>query len=153
MSKIIIAFVAITLIAVVVTFLIILTFIGVSLFTNNVSYAKYRAHPEKYYQEKFCNEIDGVSEIILNDMTRVDCIANGYAIEIDFANKWYEAIGQSLYYAMKTNMKPGIALIIESKRDCIYYKRMLQVIEEFDLPLELPGLDISRSLYTINGRC
>ena len=108
------------------------------------SYAKSRLHSESYYQDKFCDDKWGLSEVILHNMTRVDCITFEYAIEVDFANKWYEAIGQSLYYAMETDMLPGIALIIESKRDCVYWKRTFKTISEFELPI---------ALYTIGGRC
>jgi hypothetical protein len=42
---------------------------------------------------------------------RVDCLAAEYAIEVDWANHWAEALGQSLYYAGATNRKPGIILL------------------------------------------
>ena len=55
-------------------------------------------HPEKYYQEKWCAEHNGQAEVVLADKTRADCITDTHVIEFDFARKWYEAVGQSLYY-------------------------------------------------------
>ena len=63
-------------------------------------------------------------EAVLWDMTRVDCLAKDYAVEFDFAKKWAEAIGQSLYYSKMTGKKPAIALIITSIGDYKYLKRI-----------------------------
>ena len=39
-----------------------------------------------------------------------------YAVEFDFAEKWAEAVGQALYYALKTGKKPAVVLIMEDPR-------------------------------------
>lgn len=72
---------------------------------------------EKYYQTIFCENINGIMEYKLKDKTRVDCLTNEYAIEVDWAKKWAEAVGQSLYYSEITNKKPGIALIVSLDDD------------------------------------
>lgn len=79
----------------------------------------YAAHlyKEKEYQEVWCKQAGGVTEYVLDDGARVDCLTDEYAIEFDFAPKWAEAVGQSLYYALKTVKKPGIVLIIEKESD------------------------------------
>ena len=61
---------------------------------------------------------------ILWDMTRVDCLAKDYAIEFDFAKKWAESIGQSLYYAKMTGKKPAVVLILTDVFDMKYVKRV-----------------------------
>ena len=43
----------------------------------------------------------------------VDCLNTEFAIEVDWAAHWAEALGQSLYYAGATNRKPGIILLCE----------------------------------------
>jgi hypothetical protein len=43
----------------------------------------------------------------------VDCLSPEYAIEVEWAQHWAEAVGQSLYYASATNRKPGIILLCE----------------------------------------
>lgn len=78
-------------------------------------------YPEKYYQEKFCY---GQTEFVLPDKTRVDCLTRDYAVEVDFASKWAECIGQSLYYAEMTNKKPACVLIIEDNKD---YKHLYKL--------------------------
>ncbi|MDH3976454.1 MAG: hypothetical protein OEV42_19490 [Deltaproteobacteria bacterium] len=75
-----------------------------------------RLHYEKYYQEKWCARMGGITEYVLDDGSRVDCLTDEYAVEVDFADKWHEAVGQSLYYALKTGKKPGILLITEKKK-------------------------------------
>jgi len=67
---------------------------------------------EKTYQKYFCSVNNGYIEYILPDRTRVDCLTDTYAIEVDFANKWAEAIGQSLYYSNETGKQAGILLIL-----------------------------------------
>ena len=57
-------------------------------------------------------------------MTRVDCLAKDYAIEFDFAKKWAEAVGQSLYYSKLTGKQPAIVLIMTSITDYRYLKRI-----------------------------
>lgn len=85
-------------------------------------------HYEKVYQKVFCDHINGETEFVLQDKTRVDCLSNEYAIEVDFASKWHESIGQSLYYAIATNKKAGVLLILEDeKRDARYLKRLKKV--------------------------
>ena len=50
---------------------------------------------ERYYQEKFAREIGGKVEVVMKDGTRCDILTATHAIEVDFAKKWAEAIGQS----------------------------------------------------------
>lgn len=89
---------------------------------------------EKYYQTKMCNEFGGKTEYILFDKTRVDCLTDEYAIEVDFAKKWAEGIGQSLYYAEITKKKPAIALIV-GEGDEKYLNRIKTVAEKFDIKI------------------
>ena len=81
-------------------------------------------HPEKYYQNIWCNEHSGKQEVILSDNTRIDCLTSTHAIEFDFATKWAEAIGQSLHYSNLTNKKAGIVLIVENKSDFKHYEKI-----------------------------
>jgi len=79
---------------------------------------------EKEYQAQWCSEHGGVCEHVLPDSARVDCLMEAYAVEFDFAQKWAEAVGQSLYYAAMTGKKPGIVLIIEQPGDVRYLDRL-----------------------------
>lgn len=53
----------------------------------------------------------------LSDGSECDVLTDTHAWEIDFAEKWAEAIGQSLHYAEITNKKPGIVLITDNGKD------------------------------------
>ncbi|MDO9266618.1 MAG: hypothetical protein Q7U00_05990 [Sulfurimonas sp.] len=91
-------------------------------------------HDEKYYQTKMCNEFGGDMEYVLFDKTRVDCLTKEYAIEVDFAKKWAEGIGQSLYYAEVTGKKPAIG-VISGEGDEKYLDRIRRVGNKFGIKI------------------
>lgn len=83
---------------------------------------------EKDYQNMWCGERLGVTEYVLPDRARVDCVTQTHAVEFDFAKKWAESIGQSLYYAAILQKDPGIVLIVEDKdKDQKYIDRLQAV--------------------------
>ena len=88
-----------------------------------------RLHPESEYRDRWCDDRYGETEVTLSDRTRVDCITADYAVEIDFANKWAEAIGQSLHYSRMTDRKPGIVLILETDSDLKHYYLLQDTIK------------------------
>ena len=51
-----------------------------------------REHPEKWYQEKWCEAHRGQIEVVLPDGTRCDCVTDTHAIEFDFGSQSAEAI-------------------------------------------------------------
>ena len=52
---------------------------------------------------------------------RVDLVTEEYAFEVEWANKWKHSIGQSIWYGLQTNKKPGIILLMRSKEDYKYF--------------------------------
>lgn len=94
---------------------------------------------EKDYVNKYCT---GIIEYTLPDKTRIDCLTEDYAIEFDFAKKWAESIGQSLYYAKKTGKKPAVAIITEGERDLKYINRIRETDENITI-FEIPVVDFS----------
>jgi hypothetical protein len=52
---------------------------------------------------------------------RIDLLTDEYAFEIEWANKWKDAIGQAIWYGLQTNKKPGIILLLKSKENYKYY--------------------------------
>ncbi len=94
-----------------------------------------RKHPEKWYQEKWCKEHNGETEVRLPDKTRCDCITATHAVEIKFADNWYEAVGQALYYSMQTGKLPGIVLIVENIDERKYWIRLQSVIIHFNIQI------------------
>jgi len=80
--------------------------------------------------------MNGITEYVLADKSRVDCLSSKYALEVDFANKWAESIGQSLFYAIKTDKAPAVLLIIErGQKDIKYLKRFNTVAKKHGIQL------------------
>ena len=104
----------------------------------SITAAEARLNTERHYQDKFCTT--GEKERILEDKTRVDCLTATRAIEVDFASKWYECVGQALHYARMTGLTPGCALIIETKADEKYWYRLKALTNhlhrEYNLEIE-----------------
>jgi hypothetical protein len=96
---------------------------------------------ERYYQEKFAQEIGGQVEVVMKDGTRCDILTPTHAIEVDFAKKWAEAIGQSLNYAMHTGKRPAVALIVLSLSDNKYIERVRNISAEYSLGLTIYPID------------
>lgn len=92
---------------------------------------------EKDYVNKYC---DGLKEYVLPDKTRIDCLTDEYAIEFDYAKKWAESIGQSLYYAKKTGKKPAVAIITSKKDDYKYIQRIREVDKDITI-FEIPAIE------------
>ena len=91
-------------------------------------------HTERYYQELDCK---GQLEVTFDDGTRADCLDGIYATEYDYACKWYESVGQSLHYAMKSGLKPRIVLIIDKKQYKKYFKIALPLCQKYDIKLDI----------------
>jgi len=102
------------------------------LFTTSAS-----ALPEKHYQDIFAAQVGGRTEVTAGDGTRCDILTDSYAIEVDFARKWGEAIGQSLNYGFQFNRQAGIVLILEKPSDRKHLIRVNSIIQHYDLPLKV----------------
>lgn len=75
-------------------------------------------------------------EVVLWDNTRVDLVNEEYAIEVDWANKWQQAIGQSVYYSIVTNKKPAIILLVNDlDQDLRHTLRCQLVCMKLDIKL------------------
>ena len=93
-------------------------------------------YKEAVYQKAWCDKRSGVMEYKLNDKTRVDCLTEKYAVEVDFAPKWAECIGQALYYGKMTGKQPACVLIIErGDKDLKYLKRLRRAVYQKGLHL------------------
>lgn len=102
----------------------------------NCTWAKHK-HQERWYQEQWCSTGGGQLEFLLPDQTRVDCLTDIHAVEHDFAPKWAEAIGQSLYYSAVTGKRAGVVLIMEQSSDQRYLERLRLAIEQNQLPVDV----------------
>ncbi len=78
---------------------------------------------EHDYSDYIQSLIGGEREVSI-DGGRIDLLTDEYAIEIKRAPKWKEAIGQSLWYALNTNKKPAIILILEDQYQYKYFVQL-----------------------------
>jgi len=80
---------------------------------------------EAYYQRLINNILQGQLEFRLDDGTRVDILTDYFAVEVDWAHKWYEGLGQAFHYGLKTQKIPMVCLIVRSKSDEKYVERAI----------------------------
>lgn len=85
---------------------------------------------EAEHQDILAEKYKGKKEVRLDDGTRVDLLTKDEAIEIDFAKKWAEGIGQALYYGLKTGKKPAVILLV-AKGEERYVKRLQLVANRY----------------------
>lgn len=70
------------------------------------------------YAASFCAQIGGERQSYVENRKRVaevDCLTEQYAIEVDFAYKWQECLGQAAFYGLLWQRDPGCALIVGPK--------------------------------------
>lgn len=76
------------------------------------------------------------TEVRLPDGSRVDLLTAHEAIEVDWSRKWCEAVGQSLYYALKTDRCAGIILLLKDPdREDRYVQRCRTVCRTYGIAL------------------
>lgn len=95
-----------------------------------------RIHPERHYQQAWCSDHKGRAEVRLPDGTRCDCLTADNAVEVEFGDKWAEAIGQALFYSIQTGKRAGVVLILESLEDYRFWIRLNSVIDHYHLPID-----------------
>lgn len=49
-----------------------------------------------------------------------DCVSPRAVVEVDFASKYHEGIGQAIAYGRLADLEPVLVLIVESPGDCGY---------------------------------
>ena len=101
-----------------------------------------RLNPEAHYQKIAAKKYNGQTEVILPDGTRCDIVTETHAIEVDFADKWAEAIGQSLNYSFQLNKKAGILLILEKPDDERHLIRVESIIKQFKLTIDVLAIRV-----------
>lgn len=79
---------------------------------------------ERDFQTLIQAQIGGVAEYVLDDGTRVDLLLPTKAIEIDWQEKWAEAVGQAIYYGGKTGRAPSVILLGKDSKVSVYQSRV-----------------------------
>ena len=99
------------------------------------------AQSEKSWADELCPS-NGIREHRNDDWTRVDCLTPEFAIEYDFADKWYSCFGQALHYGFKTNRRPKCVLITtpDTAHKVHRYKQRIEALanhHDIDITVEI----------------
>jgi REP element-mobilizing transposase RayT len=79
-----------------------------------------QAQSEKQFiQHLNSTHFHGLTEVTIYG-GRADIVNEEYAIEVEWAEKWKNSIGQALWYGLQTNKKPGIVVILKDINDRKY---------------------------------
>ena len=74
------------------------------------------AETEREACDRLAEKYAAETEVVLPDESRVDLLSETTAWEADWAEKWPEAVGQSVLYAIWTDREPGIILLVRDRR-------------------------------------
>ncbi len=105
--------------------------------TKRVLHTVKKEKSETEYQTIIANMIGGEIEYKLPNGLFIDIVTHTHAYEVDFADKWYEAIGQALAYSFFSNKKAGIYLLCFSKNDFKKGKLLMEVVKGKKLKIEV----------------
>ena len=73
--------------------------------------------PEPNHTKELAVITGGKAEVTTPVGTRCDLVSDTHTIEVEWASKAYEAIGQSLHYSLELAKEPGILFLVESDKD------------------------------------
>lgn len=99
-----------------------------------------RQYRESHYRDIFCSQMGGEAEVRSPSGTRIDCVLDGHAVEVEFGEKWAEGVGQALGYGASLSKTPGLVLIVNPGEER-YALRVQGVIDAYHLPLRLWQMD------------
>lgn len=97
--------------------------------------AEARDFSERHYALALATATAGRTEVRMSDGSRCDVLTSTHAIEVEFANKWAESVGQALLYSALTGKPAAVALIIERATDRRFKARLQRVIAAHALPI------------------
>lgn len=96
---------------------------------------------EREWCELLAPKYQAVTEAPIWDGTRCDLLNDEYAIEVDYAKKWAESIGQALYYGITLNRKPAILLLVKGIKDRRYAHRAQTVCANLGITMFIERID------------
>jgi hypothetical protein len=97
--------------------------------------------PFERYQQNWCKDHNGATNVRIKDGTTADCITSAHVVEFESAPKWKDVIGRALYCSLETGKKAGIVLIVEDKAGLEYWNRLKSTIDYFKLPIDTWKID------------
>lgn len=101
----------------------------IGLFLSQISFSQSEQDIATLINENLC----GILEYVTSDGCRIDLLTSTHAYEIDYASKWKESIGQAMWYAIQSNKKAGIILLLETDKDFLYAQKLISTISHSNL--------------------
>jgi len=100
--------------------------------------------PELAACRRLAPKYDAEPEVTLWDNTRVDLLTPTEAIEVDWPQKYAEAVGQATWYAIATNRRPAVILLVRDlDREARHIYRATAVCRELDIKLYLEHAEVA----------
>ena len=82
-------------------------------------------------------KIKGKVEYRLSNAKRVDILTDTHAYEVDWLHKaWSEGVGQALHYAIMTNKKPGVIVLIDRPHNS-NLTALRKTAEKYDIDVKI----------------
>lgn len=94
-----------------------------SLFVADLS-----AQSEADYVRALATHLGGAREVTVPS-GRADIVTDDYAIEVEWAYKWKNSIGQALWYGLQTNRSAGVILIMKDNGDFKYVQQLQSALD------------------------
>lgn len=108
---------------------------GVAVVAGLICFSFVSAFSQKLQEADYIQLINqhfrGEREVGVNS-GRVDIVTDSFAIEVEFAPKWKNAIGQSLWYGLQTNKRPGIVLVKKVGKELEHNKYVIMLHSALD---------------------
>ena len=105
-----------------------------------------KAQKEDFYTNAWCGTLGGEEEVRTSMGTRVDCLLDDYAVEVDFDTKWAEGLGQALHYSVMMDRPAAVLLILKNhngKDRSKYVERLQSTID---------GANLNVTVFTIESK-
>jgi|GEM_PF-2469669 len=93
--------------------------LGTALLVTGSFAGAYAESKEEFFRQRLCAGMKQ-ERYLQHARSYVDCVSDTHAVEVEFANKFKQAIGQALHYAEQLKLKPGIILVcVEKDENCL----------------------------------
>ena len=95
------------------------------------------AMSEAEYQKEWCAKHNGEIDYKTQEKTTVDCLTDTYSVELDYAEKWVQAMRKSRDHSLSTGKAPGVVLILQNSADEKHLFKLRQVVEKRRLGIKI----------------
>jgi len=86
------------------------------------------AQTEAEYSDRINLYFKGQREVTVPS-GRVDILTEKYAIEVERASKWKNAIGQALWYGLQTDRQAGIVILVLKPQEYKYFQMLNSTLQ------------------------